>query len=257
MSMLFGNPMKSVILSWRRGPSDNPAPIDARIILIASMLCCIAIAAWTFGIHVLQGRPNSLIYSLAVGLSISISYGIPIFIITRRSSRLSNFWQNILTDFIVFHLISASLLALTFTAVKITVPFGTSSSLWPGLFIRHAPISVTLFFASFVLAHAVRAKRQVKPQPATPWLGDATLLEAQGNYVRVTTAAGSRMIRMTLAMAEQSLPMENFCRIHRSRIVRRDQIESVDWLEATVRLTTGETVKSSSTGLANLRAIFP
>lgn len=255
MSMLFGNRLKIFVPSWSL---YNAASLDTKVLVVSSVFFSMVIAAWTFGIHALQGQQLSLIYSLAIGLSISISYAISIFFVSRRISRSKSYWKTIIIDFLVFGLSSALLLSITLTIARYLAPYGMPSPLWPGLFIRQAPISLIIFVGYHALAQAAGSKPKFKPRSAELCLSlsDATLLEAQGNYVRVTTPSGSRLIRMTLAMAEQSLPQEHFCRIHRSRIVRRDQIESVDWLEATVRLVTGETVKSSSTGLANLRAFL-
>lgn len=252
-STLFSSRLKSVVLAWHSG---NHGSVDTKVFFVFSMLFSVVIAAWTFGIHALQAQPLSPAYSLSIGISISTSYTIALFVLSRMRAIKRRLWQSILVEFIVFQFFSSLLLAITFTISRIIIPYGSPSPLWPGLFIRQAPISVAVFFVYWALALAIGAKRAAKPRSAKPCLGDATLLEAHGNYVRVTTPVGSRMIRMTLAMAEQSLPMEHFCRIHRSRIVRRDQIESVDWLDATVRLPTGETVKASSSGLAHLRTIL-
>jgi two-component system, LytTR family, response regulator len=73
-------------------------------------------------------------------------------------------------------------------------------------------------------------------------------LSAEGNYVRVHTAAGSHLIRGTLADLEARLDPRRFARIHRSGIVNIEAIKEVrahfhgDYI---VTLKTGGTLRLS------------
>jgi two-component system LytT family response regulator len=56
---------------------------------------------------------------------------------------------------------------------------------------------------------------------------DILHLTAEGNYVRVHTAAGAHLIRGTLADLETRLDPSRFARIHRSGVVNIDAIQEV------------------------------
>lgn len=56
---------------------------------------------------------------------------------------------------------------------------------------------------------------------------EITLLEAQGNYVRVVTAGRSLMSRTSLSAMEAALPRGLFVRTHRSAIVRKALITEI------------------------------
>jgi two-component system LytT family response regulator len=57
--------------------------------------------------------------------------------------------------------------------------------------------------------------------------GDVHAFEAEGNYVRLKTDAGSYMVRMTMADLEKKLDPARFARIHRSAVVNIDRIERI------------------------------
>jgi two-component system LytT family response regulator len=57
--------------------------------------------------------------------------------------------------------------------------------------------------------------------------GDVQAFEANGNYIRMRTAAGSYMVRMTMAELEKKLDPARFARIHRSAVVNIDRIERI------------------------------
>jgi two-component system LytT family response regulator len=57
--------------------------------------------------------------------------------------------------------------------------------------------------------------------------GEVSSFHAQGNYVRLTTGAGSHMIRMTMTDLEKRLDPREFARIHRSTMVRIDSIRAI------------------------------
>jgi two-component system, LytTR family, response regulator len=56
---------------------------------------------------------------------------------------------------------------------------------------------------------------------------DITSVQAQGNYVKLTTASGSHMMRMTMADVEKRLDPKVFARIHRSTVVNIDCIRQI------------------------------
>lgn len=73
-------------------------------------------------------------------------------------------------------------------------------------------------------------------------------LSAEGNYVRVHTAAATHLLRETLAGLESRLDPERFARVHRSDIVAIDAIRSIRPLfhgDHVVELTNGEAVRLS------------
>lgn len=55
-------------------------------------------------------------------------------------------------------------------------------------------------------------------------LQDVLWLQSAGNYVELHLAARTLLHRMTLSRLEQMLPAAEFVRVHRTAIVRRDQI---------------------------------
>jgi two-component system LytT family response regulator len=58
-------------------------------------------------------------------------------------------------------------------------------------------------------------------------VSDVQAFEANGNYIRLRTAAGSYMVRMTMAELEKKLDPARFARIHRSAVVNIDRIEKI------------------------------
>jgi two-component system LytT family response regulator len=57
--------------------------------------------------------------------------------------------------------------------------------------------------------------------------GEILRLSAEGNYVRVRTAAGSHELRETLSGLAARLDHERFVRVHRSEIVNRDFVAEI------------------------------
>ncbi|MGJ9418344.1 LytR/AlgR family response regulator transcription factor [Massilia sp. CMS3.1] len=55
-------------------------------------------------------------------------------------------------------------------------------------------------------------------------VADILWIEAQGNYVALHTAAGSPLHRVALSRLEEHLDPAQFLRVHRSSIVRREQV---------------------------------
>jgi two-component system LytT family response regulator len=78
--------------------------------------------------------------------------------------------------------------------------------------------------------------------------GDVQAFEANGNYIRLRTAAGSYMVRMTMAELEKKLDPARFARIHRSAVVNIDRIERITpaWHgDFEVRLAGGQQLRLS------------
>jgi two-component system LytT family response regulator len=58
-------------------------------------------------------------------------------------------------------------------------------------------------------------------------VADVDAFEANGNYIRLRTASGNHMIRMTMADLEKKLDPASFARIHRSTMVNIDRIREI------------------------------
>ena len=63
---------------------------------------------------------------------------------------------------------------------------------------------------------------------------DVAYIQSVKDYVRIVTNAESHLTAMNLGTIEEKLPPEDFIRIHRSFIVRKDKIESLKNSELTV-----------------------
>lgn len=88
-------------------------------------------------------------------------------------------------------------------------------------------------------------------------VGEILWLESAGNYVELHLASRTVLHRITLNRLEALLPADAFLRVHRSAIVRRDQIASLETNgEGSYRLTLrcGGAVPVSERYLAALRA---
>ena len=59
-------------------------------------------------------------------------------------------------------------------------------------------------------------------------LDEIQLVEAKGDYVLVSTSSEQHMIHSTMKDIQKRLPSDQFARVHRSYIVRVDQIEKID-----------------------------
>ncbi|HVR23453.1 MAG TPA: LytTR family DNA-binding domain-containing protein [Candidatus Polarisedimenticolia bacterium] len=88
------------------------------------------------------------------------------------------------------------------------------------------------------------ARIQVVPAEALEWIA------AAGDYSELRTRNGAHLLRETMNSLEQKLDPERFARIHRSRIVRLDQIvelRGIDNREYVVKLRDGTQHRSSRT----------
>jgi two-component system LytT family response regulator len=99
---------------------------------------------------------------------------------------------------------------------------------------------------------AVKDRQQIHVIP----VGDITCLEADGDYVKLYTAAGVFLKEKTMKYFEANLPPQQFVRIHRSSIVNVDEVEKIELFEKEayrVHLKNGTTLRASSTGYKLLK----
>ena len=59
-------------------------------------------------------------------------------------------------------------------------------------------------------------------------LADIQYVEAKGDYMLVQTASGQHMVHATMKKVEERLPAGAFVRVHRSYLVRIDQVERIE-----------------------------
>ena len=59
-------------------------------------------------------------------------------------------------------------------------------------------------------------------------LADIQYVEAKGDYMLVQTASGRHMVHATMKKIEERLPAGAFVRVHRSYLVRIDQVERIE-----------------------------
>ncbi|MBC7886328.1 MAG: response regulator [Ferruginibacter sp.] len=84
-------------------------------------------------------------------------------------------------------------------------------------------------------------------------------LEAADDYVKIFTAAGSFLKKKTMQYFEDSLPVQEFIRIHRSYIINAQLITRIDLHEKEshlVLLTTGVRLPVSKAGYAKLKEVL-
>lgn len=87
-------------------------------------------------------------------------------------------------------------------------------------------------------------------------LSDILFLEADDDYVKINTPEGSFLKNKTLTFFEQLLGERNFVRVHRSFIVKINEITRIDPYEKDSHLAilkTGEKIPVSKTGYPKLR----
>lgn len=88
---------------------------------------------------------------------------------------------------------------------------------------------------------------------------DITHLSAEDDYVNIHTAEGAFLKNQTLAFFERTLNNQLFVRVHRSYIVKVDQITKLEPYEKDghlVILKSGEKIPVSKTGYPKLKAIL-
>jgi hypothetical protein len=98
-----------------------------------------------------------------------------------------------------------------------------------------ARVQARLALAGLVpLAARLRLELAQRPRPAERAASpdrrfvEAWLVTAAGNYVEVEGACGRRLIRMTIAQAEQRMDPARRLRIHRSTLVARDLVDRLE-----------------------------
>lgn len=97
-----------------------------------------------------------------------------------------------------------------------------------------ARVQARLALAALVpLAARLRLEWRPRPRPCARTMPDRRLAEARlvtaaGNYVEVEGPCGRRLIRMTIAEAEQRMDPARRLRIHRSTLVVRDLVDRLE-----------------------------
>lgn len=90
-------------------------------------------------------------------------------------------------------------------------------------------------------------------------LSDVLFLEADDDYVKIHTPEGSFLKNKTLTHFEKLLGESNFVRVHRSFIVKINEITRIDPYEKDSHLAilkTGEKIPVSKTGFPKLRQVL-
>lgn len=75
--------------------------------------------------------------------------------------------------------------------------------------------------SGFLVSHAVGRMRLIA-------LDEIRWCRAEGNYVRVHDGEETHLVRTTLGGLEDQLPADRFARVHRSTLIRVDQIHSLE-----------------------------
>lgn len=143
-------------------------------------------------------------------------------------------------------------------------------SIWPGLppmsgFDWYVQVlAITAFtLAAYGLTRAALQGRTpaaappaVRPAEAAPPLGPALCLQMDDHYVRVHTAAGSRLVHATLGQAIAAQGDREGLQAHRSWWVAREAVRAHVWNGRRLRLelTNGLSVPVSRSAVARLRA---
>jgi two-component system LytT family response regulator len=100
---------------------------------------------------------------------------------------------------------------------------------------------------------AVQRRKEIELVPVEKVL----YFEAEGSYVRVHTEERAHLIRERMAVLEERLPRDQFCRIHRSTIANLDAIEALeptDPGDVVARLRTGTRLRVSRRRREELKA---
>ena len=88
---------------------------------------------------------------------------------------------------------------------------------------------------------------------------DIAYLSADDDYVKIHTAEGEFLKNQTLAFFEKNLNPQLFVRVHRSFIVKIDQITKIESYEKDnliLILKSGEKIPISKTGYPKLKAVL-
>jgi two-component system, LytTR family, response regulator len=90
-------------------------------------------------------------------------------------------------------------------------------------------------------------------------IDDILYLQADDDYVNIHTATGSYLKNKTMAFFEQTLRAEEFVRVHRSYIIRIQEITRIDPYQKDSHvaiLRSGEKIPVSKTGYSKLRQVL-
>ncbi|MDR2801976.1 MAG: LytTR family DNA-binding domain-containing protein [Prevotellaceae bacterium] len=99
---------------------------------------------------------------------------------------------------------------------------------------------------------AVKDRQQIHVIPT----GNIAYIEAEGDYVKLHTAAGAFLKEKTMKYFEANLPPQQFIRIHRSFIVNVDEVAKIELFEKEtyrVHLKNGAILRASSAGYKLLK----
>jgi two-component system LytT family response regulator len=99
---------------------------------------------------------------------------------------------------------------------------------------------------------AVKQRHQIYIIPVS----EIDYIEADGDYVQIYAQHTKYLKERTMKFFENSLPPQQFVRIHRSCIVNVDKVVKIELYEKEgyhVKLSTGATIKASTTGYKLLR----
>jgi two-component system LytT family response regulator len=99
---------------------------------------------------------------------------------------------------------------------------------------------------------AVKDRQQIHVIPT----GNIAYIEADGDYVKLHTTAGTFLKEKTMKYFEAHLPPQQFIRIHRSFIVNVDEVAKIELFEKEayrVHLKNGAILRASNTGYKLLK----
>jgi len=100
---------------------------------------------------------------------------------------------------------------------------------------------------------AVKTGRKIDMIP----VGEILYLKSESDYVMIHTASGRFLKEQTMKQFEQSLPPEQFVRVHRSYMVNVRAISRIERYgkgEHLLILHTGATIRASEAGFRELRS---
>ncbi len=116
-------------------------------------------------------------------------------------------------------------------------------------------ITDTKYSHEYLERIAVKQNNKVNIIPSD----EIEFLEAQDDYVMIYSSKGKHLKKKTMKFFEENLNPDEFIRIHRSYIVKIDQIEKFDSSQgesSAIDLKKGRTLPVSKTGYSKLKEFF-
>jgi two-component system, LytTR family, response regulator len=101
----------------------------------------------------------------------------------------------------------------------------------------------------------LKVKNEIKIIP----INDIKYLEANDDYVNIHTKEGKYLKNKTLSFFERTLEPSQFVRVHRSYIVKINEIHKIESYEKDghiIKLRSGEQIPVSKTGLPKLKSVL-